>query len=88
MQTVGAEAFDRFEGDVLRFAGKRQAAVDRPSAVKHGARTALATIASQLRAGEAQPVPERLQEAGAGLGVERPGLPVHRETDVHEAISP
>jgi hypothetical protein len=83
MQPVAVcEPFDR--GDLGAVLGDREhkAAVHPPAVQQDRAGAALALIASLLRAGPAQPLPQNVEQSAAVVHNETLGLLVHGEGDL------
>ncbi len=65
---------ETFNGcDLIAFVRHRQreARIDAAPVYQHGARAALAVIASFFRAGELQPLAQSIEQCDAGIDVER-----------------
>src|SRR5947209_1174277 len=75
------DAFDRGYPRALGLRDGDEATVDQLAVHDDGARAALALAAALLRAGEFQPLPQRVEQARQRVGFERHRLAVHGAAD-------
>src|SRR5262245_58045409 len=79
------EAFDRQDITAVRVGGQRAARTHRSSVEKNRARSADLHLAGALRAGQAEPVAEQVEEQLTGLDRERARAAVDANRDLHPA---
>ncbi|GLX21620.1 hypothetical protein Slala02_48570 [Streptomyces lavendulae subsp. lavendulae] len=84
MQTavLPGEALDGGDLCAVLGDGEQQAAVEAPAVDEDGARPALAVVAALLRAGEAEPLAQRVEQGRAVVQVERVPFAVDVERDL------
>ena len=88
VQPVAArEPLDRRHLGALGLEREHRAALHRAPVDEHGAGAALARVAADVRAGQPEPVAERVDEQRPPLDLERPRLAVDDELDSLQALA-
>src|SRR5215204_6265731 len=77
-----SEALDRLDLRPVRLDGEHGARLDRPAVDMDGAGAALAGVAADMRPGQVEVLPQRLDEESPGLDIELPWRPIDDERDM------
>ena len=89
MQLVAlGEAFDGGDVGAVGLTDQHGAGLDRPAVDMHDAGAALAGVAADMGAGQAQMLAQQMDKQGAVLDIGRDRLAVHRQFDVDTLIPP